>query len=161
MRTRTLLAGGVAAGGGSAALLLGRRVIFDGHGHADGQRSDRWHAVTVYRSPDQVVSGGQLPPPLAALGDKIEVQVRPAPGNRGTEIHGRVRAPVPTGVAEAIARVAGTDPRQPLRAALRETKMLLETGEVLQADRPPTARRTMLNLPLQLAIRRARSEGRL
>jgi uncharacterized membrane protein len=156
-----LLAGGLAAGGGGAALLFGRRVMSDGRTQTDGQPTDRWHAVTVYRSPEQVVAGGQLPQPLAELGDRVEVQVRPAPGNRGTEIHGRVRARVPTGVAETVARLAGTDPRQPLRAALRDTKMLLETGEILQPDRPPTARRTLRNLPLQLAIRRARSEGRL
>jgi hypothetical protein len=161
MRTRTLLVGGLAAGSGGAAVLFGRRARGGDGRQADGQRTDRWHSVTVYRSADQIAPGGQLPQPLADLGDDIEVQIRPAPADRGTEIHARVRNPVPSGVAEAFSRVSGHDPRQPLRAALRETKMLLETGEVLEPSRVRTARRTLLNLPLDLAIRRARSEGRL
>jgi hypothetical protein len=48
-----------------------------------------------------------------------------------------------------------------VRAALRHSKMLIETGEVLQSDKPPTTRRTPTNLPLELAIRRAQKEGRL
>ncbi|HEV2872578.1 MAG TPA: hypothetical protein VG409_14315, partial [Actinomycetota bacterium] len=61
----------------------------------------------------------------------------------------------------AVARAAGSDPRQRLRAALRQARQLCETGEVLQADRPPTARRTLRGLPLELATRRAQGEGRL
>jgi len=59
------------------------------------------------------------------------------------------------------ARIAGKDPRQELRAALRQARQLLETGEVLTPDEQPTARRTLRNLPLELATRRARGEGRL
>jgi hypothetical protein len=159
MRTRTLLVGGGLAAGGGTAMVLGRRVL--GDGHAADRKEDRWHAVTVFRSLDEIRSDGRLPGPLAELGDRIEVQMRPAPADRGTEIHARLRTPVPTGLGELIARATGADPRQPLRKALRETKMLLETGEILEPDKPPTTRRTLLNLPLDLAVRRARSEGRL
>jgi hypothetical protein len=51
--------------------------------------------------------------------------------------------------------------RQRLRAALRQARQLLETGEVLNPDEPPTTRRTLRSLPLELATRRARGEGRL
>jgi hypothetical protein len=48
-----------------------------------------------------------------------------------------------------------------VRAALRESKQLLETGEVLCPDDLETARRTLLNMPLELATRLARGEGLL
>jgi hypothetical protein len=121
----------------------------------------RWHVVTVNRPPGEVAPDGRLPDPLAELGDLVEVQVRPAPGDRGTELAARLRRPEPTGVRSAAARVSGNDPRQELRTALRHAKQLCETGEVLKADTPPTARRTLRNLPLELATRRAGGEGRL
>jgi len=68
---------------------------------------------------------------------------------------------VPSGLGGVAARAAGNDPRQDLRAALRQSKQLLETGEVLRPDEPPTTRRTLWNLPLELATRRAGGEGRL
>lgn len=154
---RTVVVGGLAAGGGGAALLLRRLLGSDG-ARADGA-TDRWHFVTVNRRPEEVAPDGRLPDPLTELGDQIEVQIRPAPGDRGTEIGARVRGPVPTGLSAAAARVAGTDPRQQVRTALRNAKMLLETGEILEPDKPPTTRRTLKNLPLELATRRARGEG--
>jgi hypothetical protein len=39
--------------------------------------------------------------------------------------------------------------------------MLLETGEVLEPDKPGSAETTITNLPLELAIRRAQEAGRL
>jgi uncharacterized membrane protein len=94
-----------------------RRIHSDGS--ADG-KTDRWRAVTVNRPPEEVSSDGQLPEPLAELGDRIEVQFRPAPADRGTEIHARVRGPVSTGLTRTAARIAGNDPRQQLRDALRK-----------------------------------------
>lgn len=113
------------------------------------------------RPPEEVSPDGRLPDPLAELGDQIEVKTRPAPGSRGTEVAARFRGPVLTGLSGAAARLTGQDPRQSVRAALREAKMLIETGEILRPDKPPTTRRTPTNLPLELAVRRARGEGRL
>jgi len=153
MKTRTWLLGGVATGVGVRV----RRRASQGPAAA----TDRWHVVTVNRPPDAVMTSGRLPEPLAALGDSIETQVRPAPAERGTELAARLRATAPGGVLEAPARIAGRDPRQALRRALRDAKMLLETGEVLRADEPPTTRPTLRSVPLALAARRARGEGRL
>src|SRR5918997_1175237 len=75
-------------------------------------------------------------------GDAVEGRVRPAPGGRGTELAARLRQGAPSGPAGALARVSGSDPRQELRAALRQSRQLLETGEVLSPDSPPTTRRT-------------------
>ena len=174
MKVKKVVAiGGLAAAGGGTALLIGRlsgnrwtgRVIGDGYSpggvarawsatnsrtSSDG-KTDRWHAITVNRPPEEVAPGGQLPGPLAALGDRVEVQIRPAPGDRGTEIHARVRGSVPS----------GEDPRQALRKALRETQWLLETGEVLRPDPEPTTKPTPGGRLLGKITSRSWEEGRL
>ncbi|MEV1288119.1 hypothetical protein [Micromonospora sp. NPDC049679] len=155
-------AAAVAAVGGAVA----RRLL----GPNDGQwppRSAapsgeaRWHVVTVNRPLDRITPSGGLPEPLAQLGDAVEVQLRPAPGDRGTEIAVRLRQGEPHGVAGAAARISGEDPRRALRAALRQAKQIAETGEVLSPDQPPTSRETLLNRPLEYATRHGREEGRL
>ena len=149
------------AGVGAGVLVARRMTVRQlGNGVA-GQARDRWHSLTVNRPPDEVAPEGRLPDPLAELGDLVEVRLRPAPGGRGTELAARLRQYVPAGAGQAAARVAGSDPRQDLRAALRQSKQLLETGEVLNPDEPPTTRRTLRSLPLELATRRASGEGRL
>lgn len=160
MDAKKLVLGGLAAG----AAVVARRTMDARRIHQDGAgdpSADRWHVVFVNLPPEQVVPDGRLPEPLAELGDRVEVQVRPAVGRPGTALRARLRTPVPTGAGEAVARVSGKDPRQEVRRALRAAKSLLETGEVLSPDRPGSARRTLKNLPLELAVRRARSEGRL
>jgi hypothetical protein len=124
----------------------------------DRDRDARWLAVTVYREPDEV---GQLPGPLEALGDSIETRVRPAPGGKGTELAARLRVPVPSGAAGAVARARGADPRRRLRSALRQAKQLIEVGEVLAVDPTPHGRRspTPMGAVLEAATRRADQEG--
>ena len=155
--SRVVVLAGVGAGVVVVRRMTGRR--FDNGGPREAQ--DRWHTVTVNRPLEEVAPDGRLPQPLEALGDAVEVQIRPAPGGRGTEVAARLRGDPPSGLAAAAARIAGNDPRQDLRAALRQSRQLLETGEVLRADEPPTTRRTLRGLPLDLATRRAGGEGRL
>jgi hypothetical protein len=143
-----------------AGVIAVRRMTARQFGNGADETRDRWHAVTINRPPEEVKPDGHLPEPLAELGDAVEVRLRPAPGGRGTEVAARLRGDVPSGLA-AAARIAGNDPRQDLRAALRQSRQLLETGEVLRADEPPTTRRTLRGLPLDLATRRAGGEGRL
>jgi uncharacterized membrane protein len=151
----------VVAGVGAGVIAARRIVIRQAGNGAAAQAPDRWHSVTVNRPPEEVAPEGRLPEPLAALGDAVEVRLRPAPGDRGTEVAARLRQGAPAGPGGVLARAAGSDPRHDLRAALRQAKQLLETGEVLNPDKQPTARRTLRNLPLELATRRARGEGRL
>jgi hypothetical protein len=125
------------------------------------REAGRWLMVTINRRPEEVVPDGRLPEPLARMGETIEVQVREAPGDRGTELGARPLAPVPTGVEEVMARLGGEDPRQAVRRALRESKCLIETGEVLRPDEPPTTRPTTIGRPVDLAAQRAGGEGRL
>lgn len=125
------------------------------------ERENRWHAVTVNRSREELAPGGRLPDPIAQLGDGVEVELHPAPGGKGTELAVRLREGEPGGVGDLTARLSGDDPRLAIRTALRRSKQIAETGEVLSPDRPGTATRTLLNRPLEMAVRRAGGEGRL
>jgi hypothetical protein len=154
---------GTAVIAGVGAGVMAMRRIRSVQQSTDGDGSlVRWQVVTVNRRSEEVAPDGRLPEPLAQLGEAIEVQVRPAPADRGTELAARLRrGDQGDGRTGPVARLMGQDPRQDLRAALRQAKQLLETGEVLIPDRPPTTRRTVRNLPIEMATRRAAGEGRL
>ncbi|WP_018582843.1 hypothetical protein [Salinispora arenicola] len=97
-----------------------------------------WEVVTVDRPPGEVLPGGRWPEPLHRLAPAIQVEIRQAPGGRGTELAARIRpgATLP-GLA---AHLAGDDPGRVVRTALWQAKQLTETGEVLRADRSRTDR---------------------
>jgi hypothetical protein len=152
----------------AASGVVAQRVVSRRKGrwpaHAIGSRTEpRWRFVTIDRAPQDVLGpGGALPPPLDELADRIEVKVRPAPGNRGTELGVRLRDGEPAGLASLTARATGDDPRLALRSALRQAKQRLETGEVLRADEnQPTTHPTLAGKALDLVARRAGGEGRL
>ncbi|MFL6125359.1 hypothetical protein [Actinophytocola sp.] len=146
---------------GKLALLAGAAAGVTAATRASSARQhradeNRWLAVTVNRPFDEVDPAG-LPAPLVELGDRIETRVRPASGDKGTELAARLREPGPSGV---VARVAGQDPRQDVRSALRAAKSLLETGDVLRPD-PPSTHPGPGGRLVELASRRAGGEGRL
>ncbi|WP_435209635.1 hypothetical protein [Micromonospora sp. bgisy143] len=93
-----------------------------------------WEVVTVDRPPGQVLPDGRWPEPLRRLDGVVEVRVRPAPGDRGTELSARplARATAPAGLA---AHLVGDDPHLLIRRTLRQVKQRVEAGEVLRADR--------------------------
>ena len=148
----------VAAAG--AGVLAARRVVAVARGQnqwslpqSDDSGPPRWHAVTVCRGRDEVAPSGALPAPLAELGDAVEVRLADAPGGKGTEIHVRAAGPA-----------AATDPAQrarQIRSALRRSKQLLETGQVLSPDRPGSTHPSPLNAPLRYATAHGLEEGRL
>ena len=157
---------GAAVAAAGLGVLAARRVVtlargqngwpMPASGGDDG--APRWHAVTVYRDRDEVAPDGQLPAPLAELGDRVVVRLEEAPGGRGTEIHARA------GVAadpDGSAGHADRDLTRQIRAALRTSKQLLEAGEVLQPDRPGSTRPTPLNAALRSATAHGLEEGRL
>ena len=147
---------GVAAGG-----VVLRRALQSSRRSADDESKRRWRSVTVNKGPQEVMPNGQVPGPLAALGDRIEVQVRDAPGRKGTELAARLRVPEPTGARSARARISGDDPRQQVRSALRQAKQLVEVGEVLRVDPTPHGHRppTPTGKLVDVATRRAGGEG--
>jgi len=121
--------------------LLGRA----GHvlrGQPDQPRVDsqRWLVVTIDAPSEDIAPAGALPAPLAALGEAVEVELRPAPGDRGTELAARVRpGPAPSGstASDPDEQQAAAEQRQALRQALRQAKQLVEVGEVLVAEPRP------------------------
>jgi hypothetical protein len=152
----------VLAAGGAAVVLVRQlqRRVAEGAGEAPEPRS-RWRAVTINRSPDEVLPDNRIPGPLAELGDLVEVEVRPAPGGKGSELRARLRGSEPRGAAAAASRLSGDDPRQQVRAALREAKQLIEVGEVLRVDPTPHGRRTpsTAGAIVEAATKRAGGEG--
>ncbi|MEU8169477.1 hypothetical protein AB0B97_23595 [Micromonospora sp. NPDC049004] len=131
-RARSALGAGAWAG----AARLVRVPLRRGRPGADRYRSAAtgWEVVTVDRPPDQVLPGGRWPEPLRDLDGAVEVRVRPAPGDRGTELAARplAGAVAATGLA---AHLVGDDPRLLVRRTLRQVKQRVEAGEVLRADR--------------------------
>ncbi|CAL9337936.1 hypothetical protein SUDANB6_00210 [Streptomyces sp. enrichment culture] len=125
-----------------------------------GRPDNRWLTVTVNRPVTEVGPEEKPPPPLDRFGDSVDVRIRPAPGDRGTELAVRPAGPATGGTPSSVpARLAGKDPRQELRLALREAKALLETGEVLLPDAPPTTRPTPAGKLIGLLGRRSGGEG--
>jgi hypothetical protein len=104
-----------------------------------GQPTSGWLVVTVLCDPSDIDTS-RLPVPLAELGDRIEVQVRPAAGGKGTELAARLRDQEST--ASAPSRLSGSDAQSEVRSALRRAKQLLEVGEVLAVDPAPHGERT-------------------
>jgi uncharacterized membrane protein len=59
------------------------------------------------------------------------LHLRPAPGERGTEISVALEFKAPAGpVARAVAQFVGWDPEQLVRESLRHLKQLIEAGEI-------------------------------
>jgi hypothetical protein len=133
-----LIAAPLAAG--AAAVAAGRRGLRTpaASGH---------HVITVFRPPDEL-EAGRLPGSLREIASEAEVTLRAAPGGRGTEI--TVRIPEASLVTDGE-----------VRRALRETRSLLEAGDVLLPSGPATTHPTPLNKPLREATRRGREGGLL
>lgn len=122
---------------------------------------NRWLGVTVNLPPEQVERDPRLRDAFTVLAEEAETRVRPAPGGRGTELAARPLEPAPSGLGGAAKRLAGRDPRQPVRSALRDVKSVLETGEVIRPDAPTTGKPTPGGALVRLATKRAGGEGRL
>jgi hypothetical protein len=130
----------LAARAGGTVVRQIRSVLDPAGGSAGGAAAPAsgWLFVTVFREPSDVDTA-QLPTPLAEFGDRIEVRVRAAPGDKGTELGARLRDQ-PSG--SALGRLSGSDPQADLRSALRRAKQLIEVGEVLAVDPAPHGKRT-------------------
>ena len=103
----------------------------------------------------------RVPAPLAELGDLVEVEVRPAPGGKGSELRARLRSPNPPGRRQRPPGCPGTTRVSGSASALREAKQLIEVGEVLRVDPRPTAdgHATPTGAVVEPATKRAAGEG--
>jgi hypothetical protein len=149
------ISGVVVVAGAVAGGLLARRA------RPHGADPRRWLAVTVNRAPSDVLPNGRPPAPLDQMADAIEVQVRPAPGDKGAELAARLRNPSPIGQRGPVGKVRGDDPLQKLRTALRQAKAILEVGEVVLPDAPGTTHPGPGGRLVAVADRVAQGEGKL
>jgi hypothetical protein len=149
--TKLIAVAGVATAAGALAGVV-RRVR---NGSA---RQPSWLGVTVQGTPEQIAPGGELPEPLRRLGDRIEVRMQPAPGDRGTEVRARLRRPAPSSVGS---RLTGRDALAPVRVALRQAKALVETGEIVRSDERRTPHPGPVGRVLQAVDGASMGSGRL
>jgi hypothetical protein len=119
---------------------------------------DRWLTVTIAAGREEVAPNGAPPHPLAELGEKIEFRLEPAPGDFGIELSARPRV----GYGDALRDAShGRDPRETVRIALRESKQIVEAGEVLRIDPRPAGKRPQspAGAIVDAVVRRSRGEG--
>lgn len=79
----------------------------------------------------------------ATVENSGEVEFRPAPGGRGTEIRVRLTYHPPAGkLGATVAKLLGESPDQQVRDDLRRFKQVLETGEVVRTEGSPEGTKT-------------------
>ncbi|MDN3352101.1 hypothetical protein [Actinomadura sp. DC4] len=120
----------------------------------DRAPKNRWIMVTVNCSPQRLASRSDLPEPLTRLGDAVDIKVCPAPGDRGTELGARLRELPRTRVPGMVDRRPEEDPRRMVERALREAKAMIEAGEVLRPDWPPSPQPSQVGDLLEFSGRR-------
>lgn len=109
----------------------------EGHTHwvtkAPLGRTVEWDAEVVSDVPNELIAWRSLP------GSQIDsagmVQFKPAPGDRGTEIHVSMRYTMPGGkVGATLSKIFAENPDREVYDDLRAFKQQMETGEVLKSD---------------------------
>ncbi|NQX13758.1 hypothetical protein HQQ80_19185 [Microbacteriaceae bacterium VKM Ac-2855] len=150
------MAGKVAAAVGIAGVAVGlvarSLVKRERESDGDGAHPEGWKAVTVLGE-SRDFEGGGYPEPLARLTESLEIRIDPAPGDKGFEVHARVR--------DGAAPGMGDDLEKALREALRDAKQIFETGEVLRSTPRPHGERprTLLGGAVDGAEDEAKGEG--
>jgi hypothetical protein len=142
----------------AAGLGAGRWIVSRAHTMREPAPKNRWIMVTINCSPQRLASRADMPEPITRLGDAVDLKISPAPGDRGTELGARLRELPRTKIVGMVARRPEEDPRRMVEEALRQAKSLIETGEVLRPDWPPSARAAQGAKLLEFADRRG---GRL
>ena len=88
------------------------------------------------------------------------LRVRPAEGNRGTELSVAMEFVLPAGkAARALLLLRGHDPQQLVRETLRHIKQLLEAGETPTTAGQPSGRRGAKGKALRFMFREQQTEG--
>jgi uncharacterized membrane protein len=79
----------------------------------------------------------------ASVENRGVVELVPAPGGRGTEIHVSIEYTPPGGaIGATVAKLFGEEPSQQASDDLRRFKQLVETGEIARSDGTPHGVRT-------------------
>lgn len=98
-----------------------------------------WDAEIINDRPNEVIAWRSLE------GSQVDtagsVHFRPAPGNRGTEVHVTLKYDPPGGkVGATVAWLLGSEPSQQVREDLLRLKQLLEAGEIATTTGQPSGR---------------------
>jgi uncharacterized membrane protein len=95
--------------------------------------SVEWRAEKIVDKPNELIAWRTLPE--SEVPNEGAVRFRPAPGERGTEVHVELRYDPPAGRAAAfIAKLFGEEPSQQVSDDLRRFKQMIETGDVTRSD---------------------------
>lgn len=152
MAGKAAAAVGIGVASVAAGLVARTLVKKERESDGDAEHPEGWKAVTVLGDADDFTTGG-YPEPLRRVADSLEIRVQPAPGDKGFEVHARVRE----GSDIAGEKNAG----KALREALRDAKQVFETGEILRAKPRPHGERppTLLGGAVDKAEAEAKGEG--
>ncbi|HZH28987.1 MAG TPA: SRPBCC family protein [Azospirillaceae bacterium] len=100
-----------------------------------------WESEVVEDRPDRSIAWRSVAGSRAPNSGWVEM--REAPGGRGTELRAEMRYEVPGGrLGEVVAAFAGRSPAEELRNGLRRLKQLIETGEVPTTEGQPHGTRS-------------------
>jgi uncharacterized membrane protein len=101
-------------------------------------------AITVNRPPDEVERlwrSAEYRPEYIDDADAAVV-FKPAPGDRGTEIHVDLEGTTAGGkLGEVVKKLVGSEPLPKVKDDLRRFKQRIETGEVPRSDGSPEGER--------------------
>lgn len=99
-----------------------------------------WDAEIVNRRENELIAWRSLEG--ADVATAGSVRFRPAPGNRGTEVHVSLKYDPPAGKLGAnLAWLTGAEPSLQVREDLMRLKQLLETGEIATTAGQPSGRK--------------------
>jgi len=103
---------------------------------APAGKTVEWDAETTEDVPNERIAWRSLPD--ADVPNSGNVEFRPAPGDRGTEIHVQIHYDPPAGKLGAfVAKLFGEEPSQQVGDDLRRLKQVLEVGEVVRSEASP------------------------
>lgn len=109
-------------------------------------RGVEWDAEMISEVPGERIAWRSVG--SADVPNEGEVQFRPAPGGRGTEVQVAMCYWIPGGkLGQTIARYFGEDPHQQLDDDLRRFKQIVETGEVVRSEGAPGGKRARQEFP--------------
>ena len=97
-------------------------------------------SITVLGTPEEVQDRWRQDAYRPTYIDSADAAVsfRPAPGDRGTEIHVDLQRTAPGGkLGEMVAKLSGKEPLAKVKDDLRRFKALFEAGEVPRSDGVP------------------------
>lgn len=115
---------------------------------APAGKTVEWDAELVEDRPNELMAWRSVEG--ADIENSGQVQFRPAPGGRGTEIVVELHFDPPAGsMGRTVAKLFGKDPEQAVSGDLRRLKQVLETGEVVRSDASITTTHLAKQRPAQ------------